>query len=76
MIEEILLEAMLKPRSGAPKFARHADVINGLTDTALSLREHIKVQQSDMVELKDTNHSGLQELEFACFPPGSVIAFK
>ncbi|ELU10759.1 hypothetical protein CAPTEDRAFT_167427 [Capitella teleta] len=76
MIDEIILEGTLKPRSNASKFTRNADYLNGLTDVVLSLREHLKVEESDLVELKMNNTSGLQELEFACFPPGSVIAFK
>ena len=65
------------PRPNAEVFVKDATFINGLEEYTLKLREHVKVTESDMVQLKPTqNASYVQELEFPCFPPGSVIAIR
>ena len=76
MIEEIIFEARLRPRSGSAAFQKDPTHICGVSDVTLSLREHLKVQESDTVELRHTNNSEVQELEYAHFPPGSVIALR
>jgi hypothetical protein len=77
-IDEIVLEAVISPRHHAEGFVKDKEFINGLGgEYSLKLREHLKVSESDMVQLKNTQNSGyVQELEFACFPPGSVIAMR
>ena len=76
VIDEIILEARVAHKSDGTPYKRDGQFINGLTDHQLQLREHIKVYESEIVELKDIGEKHLQEVEFVNFPPGSVIAFK
>lgn len=63
-------------KNSTHEFKKDSKYINGLADYHLQLREHIKVYDSDMVELRDIEDKHMQELDFVNFPPGSIIAFK
>ena len=78
-IEEIILEARLtkKPEKGhTSSYVKDKKFINGLSDYILNIREHIKLYESDMVELRETGANALQEIDFLNFPPSSIIAFR
>ncbi|XP_014676824.1 PREDICTED: glycogen debranching enzyme-like [Priapulus caudatus] len=75
VVDEIVLEARLVPRPGSPARDDRA-YIAGLADYACELSEHVPLKDSHMVELSHEGEHGLQVVDFTCFTPGSVIAFK
>jgi len=75
LIDEVIFEATMKNEPGA-KFAKDGKYINGLTDYVVTMREHIKIADSQMVRLSASSNATTQEVEFHNFPPSSVIAFK
>ncbi|XP_064626502.1 glycogen debranching enzyme-like isoform X2 [Lineus longissimus] len=73
-VNEIILEGSLKQKA-QNEFIKDLKYINGLTDYVLSIRENVKVYESEMVELRDTD-TDIEELEFVNFPPGSVLVIR
>ena len=74
-IEEIIVEAKTVKKCSAGSYKRDESFINGLPEFSVSVREHIALHESEMVELKEGGNA-LQEIDFINFPPGSVIAFR
>lgn len=75
VVEEIILEARLVPKPSSP-CKEDLQYIAGLADYYCEIREHIQLNESDMVELSQEGERELQVVDFSCFTPGSVIAFK
>ncbi|XP_063230044.1 glycogen debranching enzyme [Bacillus rossius redtenbacheri] len=81
VVDEVILEATLRHRSGArfdrPKqFTQHGAVINGLEEYVVSVREHVPVAQSGMVQIGQSGDSNVTQLDFTDFQPGSVVAIR
>uniref|UniRef100_A0A646QHN2 Glycogen debranching enzyme n=1 Tax=Hemiscolopendra marginata TaxID=943146 RepID=A0A646QHN2_9MYRI len=74
-VEEIILEARLIQK-GNPSYSKDTQYINGLPEFHIDIREHIQLYESEMVELVDSGESNAQQVDFTCFPPGSIIAFR
>jgi len=76
IVEEIIFEAkMTHIDKGAP-YKADPKFINGLSDYTVTVKEHLKLGDSSMVQLKEVAPSDSQKLNFVNFPPGSVIAFR
>ncbi|CAH1775348.1 unnamed protein product [Owenia fusiformis] len=75
IVEEIIVEARTICK-GASEFKKEVSYVNGVSNYGVTIQEHVKLYESDMVELKDPGDGHLQEIDFVNFPPGSVIAFR
>lgn len=69
-------------RNGKPlfllpeKFTMDDNVINGLSEYTLSLKQHIQCCDSTMIEKVDSGDPKITQLNFVNFQPGSVIAIR
>ena len=62
-------------QKGDIPYSKNDKYINGMPDYHVCVREHLQVNESDMVEMSDRS-CATQELDFINFPPGSVIAIR
>ncbi|XP_011865621.1 PREDICTED: glycogen debranching enzyme isoform X2 [Vollenhovia emeryi] len=85
IVEEIILEASLShvdARDGKPlfllpqKYIMDENVINGLSEYTLSLKQHIQCCDSTIIEKVDSGDPKITQLNFVNFQPGSVIAIR
>ncbi|XP_028049244.1 LOW QUALITY PROTEIN: glycogen debranching enzyme [Monomorium pharaonis] len=85
VVEEIILEASLShadakdgksPFLSPQKYVQAEDVINGLSEYTLSLKQHIQCCDSTMIEKVDSGDSKITQLNFVNFQPGSVVAIR
>lgn len=60
----------------AATYKEETDFINGLPDFTVTLKEHIKVNESSMVQMAHAGSDGSQKLNFVDFPPGSAVAVR
>ncbi|XP_046327922.2 glycogen debranching enzyme-like isoform X1 [Haliotis rufescens] len=73
IIEEIIFEGRMRSAKGYT-YEENKEFINGLPEYYLELREHVKVEDSGMVKVKELGDK--MEVSFASFTPGSVVAFR
>ncbi|XP_025075084.1 glycogen debranching enzyme isoform X3 [Pogonomyrmex barbatus] len=85
IVEEIILEASLshiniingKKRYLLPeKYTKDENVINGLSEYTLNLKQHIQCCDSTMIEKVDSGDPKITQLNFVDFQPGFVIAIR
>ncbi|XP_023247212.1 glycogen debranching enzyme isoform X2 [Copidosoma floridanum] len=85
VIEEIILESTLvhegvkngvSPFRHPEKFVKSKEYINGYSEYKVSVREHIQVCDSSIVEKVDSGDPKITQLNFVNFQPGSVIAIR
>ncbi|XP_070513892.1 glycogen debranching enzyme isoform X3 [Cardiocondyla obscurior] len=85
IIEEIILEASLShvdAKNGRPlfllpqKYVMDENVINGMSEYTLNLKQHIQCCDSTMIEKVDSGDPKITQLNFVNFQPGSVIAIR
>jgi len=69
-------------RNGKPlfllpeKYTMDENIINGLSEYSLSLKQHIQCCDSTMIEKIDSGDPKITQLNFVNFQPGSVIAIR
>ncbi|XP_068991673.1 glycogen debranching enzyme isoform X1 [Neodiprion pinetum] len=85
VIDEILLEASLShngatncklPFQKPEKYTRDEDVINGLSEYELHIKEHIQICDSTIVEKVDSGDPKITQLDFVNFQPGNILAIR
>ncbi|KYN10710.1 Glycogen debranching enzyme, partial [Trachymyrmex cornetzi] len=85
IVEEIILEASLShidAKNGKPlfllpeKYTMDENIINGLSEYSLSLKQHIQCCDSTIIEKVDSGDPKITQLNFVNFQPGSVIAIR
>ncbi|XP_019697923.1 glycogen debranching enzyme [Harpegnathos saltator] len=85
IVEEIILEASLshvdvkngKTTFSLPeKYVKDEHFINGLSEYAVSLKQHIQCCDSAMVQKVDSGDPKITQLNFVNFQPGYVIAIR
>ncbi|XP_076027570.1 glycogen debranching enzyme-like [Genypterus blacodes] len=77
-IQEVVLEARTIRRSRSSD-RKHDDIMNGLSEYSVEVKEHIQLKDSDVVKKTDVSKpSGEygQEVEFERLTPGSAIIFR
>lgn len=81
-LEEIIFEAGLTHSKPAAPFDRPSQYkkndrfINGLTEYSLSIREHIKLSESQIFNTNATKDGNITQLDFTNLRPGSVVAVR
>ncbi|XP_011685016.1 PREDICTED: glycogen debranching enzyme isoform X2 [Wasmannia auropunctata] len=85
VVEEIILEASLShvdAKNGKPlfllpeKYVMDENVINGLSEYTLSLKQHVQCCDSTIIEKVDSGDPKITQLNFVNFQPGSIIAIR
>lgn len=76
VVDEIVFEAKMQHNSKVAAYKEDTDFINGLPDFTVTLKEHIKVNESSMVQMAQAGSDGSQKLNFVDFPPGSAVAVR
>ncbi|XP_047352700.1 glycogen debranching enzyme [Vespa velutina] len=85
VVEEIILEASLShsgtkngtsPFLYPQKFVKDENIINGMSEYVINLKEHIQICDSTMLEKVDSGDPKITQLNFINFIPGSVIAIR
>ncbi|XP_078050064.1 glycogen debranching enzyme [Augochlora pura] len=85
VVEEIILEASLShagvkngtsPFHYPEKYTQDETYINGLSEYVLSLKEHIQICDSEVLEKVDSGDPKITQLNFVNFQPGSIIAIR
>lgn len=85
VMEEIILEASLShieakngtsPFHYPEKYVQDKNYINGLSEYALRLKEHIQICDSEILEKVDSGDPKITQLNFVNFQPGSVVAIR
>ncbi|XP_024943750.1 glycogen debranching enzyme [Cephus cinctus] len=85
VVEEIILEASLShegvkngtsPFHLPEKYAQDDNVINGMSEYILSLKEHIQLCDSTIFEKVDSGDPKITQLNFTNFQPGSIVAIR
>lgn len=66
----------MQHNSKVAAYKEDTDFINGLPDFTVTLKEHIKVNESSMVQMAQAGSDGSQKLNFVDFPPGSAVAVR
>ncbi|KAG1659081.1 Glycogen debranching enzyme [Nymphon striatum] len=75
-VEEVILEVQLNEEHDSATTNDSKKFLVGLSNFKLRMKEHIKLNESEMVMTKSSSDSLTTEIEFVNFPPGSVIAIK
>ncbi|XP_077266299.1 glycogen debranching enzyme-like isoform X3 [Temnothorax americanus] len=85
IVEEIILEASLShvdakndrsPFLLPEKYEKHEDIINGLSEYTLILKQHIQCCESAIIRKVACDDPKITQLNFMNFQPGSVIAIR
>lgn len=58
------------------KFNQDSEWINGLNEYEVSIKQHIRLLDSDVLQGADSGSSSVIQLNFKNFKPGSVVAIK
>ncbi|XP_060940670.1 glycogen debranching enzyme [Limanda limanda] len=78
-IEEVVLEARTVERH-AGSYKRDDSYINGMPEYTVEIKEHIPLEESEVVKQAEVTSKGrsefVQEITFQKLTPGSVIAFR
>ncbi|CAL8347014.1 unnamed protein product [Merluccius merluccius] len=78
-IEEVVFEARMVERH-AGSYQRDNDIINGMPDYTVEIKEHIALEDSTLVKPGVVTSKGrsefIQEITFQKLTPGSAIAFR
>ncbi|XP_056155875.1 glycogen debranching enzyme-like isoform X1 [Lampris incognitus] len=78
-IEEVVLEARTVERAGG-SYVKDEKSISGLPNYTVEIREHIQLEDSEVVKQADITSRGssefVQEIVFEKLTPGSVIVFR
>jgi len=75
LIDEIIFEGRTTS-NGSKEFVQDKQFINGLANYMTTVREHIKVSDSEMIRILPSSTNEQQDIEFHNFTPGSVIAIR
>ncbi|XP_076440742.1 glycogen debranching enzyme-like isoform X2 [Babylonia areolata] len=73
IVEEVLFEGTIRC-SGDTPFSKDTNIINGLSNYTLEIREHIPIGSSQFC-FESESH-GAKEVGFKNFTPGTVVAFR
>lgn len=85
VIDEIVLEASLShvgskngksPFAKPEKFSQDEDIVNGLTEYSLDIKEHVQICDSTILEKVDSGDPKITQLNFVNFQPGSIVAIR
>nr|XP_023029124.1 glycogen debranching enzyme [Leptinotarsa decemlineata] len=85
VLEEIVLEASMShvnKKSGGlqfskwERFEKDSKYINGLSEYEVSMKQHINVTESDILEKVDSGTQNVTQLNFKNFKPGSVVVVR
>ncbi|XP_012265578.2 glycogen debranching enzyme isoform X2 [Athalia rosae] len=85
VIDEIVLEASLthnsirngkSPFHQPEEFSRDEDIINGLAEYSLDIKEHVQICNSTILEKVDSGDPKITQLNFVNFQPGSIVVIR
>lgn len=58
------------------KYSQAEEVINGLGEYVLDIKEHVQICDSTILEKVDSGDPKITQLNFVNFQPGSIVAIR